>query len=148
MNKVYDSKSDENKMSNKMSDKMSSKGGKTSDRSDKMSDKTNGKNKSDSELHKPCTCHARCNSSKRCPCKASGKSCLSSCHPGHTCTSVECEPSSEIDLTAQPDPKLVNVWWHRPEASTINEYELSYMCAEAGGRPSPVPRACHHSAIH
>ena len=131
MNKVYDSKSDQNKTSNKMSDKTSSKGGKTSERSDKMSDKTNGKNKSDSELHKPCTCHARCNSSKRCPCKASGKPCLSSCHPGHTCTSVECEPSSEIDLTAQPDPKLVNVWWHRPEASTLNEYAWElYTCAQ------------------
>ena len=69
MNKVYDSKSIENKTSNKMSDKsdmISSKGGKTSEKSDKTSDKSNktsdkisGKNKSDSEPHKPCTC-ARC----------------------------------------------------------------------------------------
>ena len=63
MNKVYDSKSNENKTSNKMSDKsdkMSSKGGKTSEKSDKTSDKISGKNKSDSEPHKPCTCQARC----------------------------------------------------------------------------------------
>ena len=121
MNKVYDIKSNENKTSNKMSDKsdkMSSKGGKTSEKSDKTSDKSNktsdksnktsdksnktseksdktsdksnktndkisGKNKSDSEPRKPR---------------------LLSYHPGHTCTNAECEPSSEIDLTAQPDP--------------------------------------------
>ena len=65
------------------SNKMSDKSNKTSDKSNKTSDKISGKNKSDSEPRKPC---------------------LLSYHPGHTCTNVECEPSSEIDLIAQPDP--------------------------------------------
>ena len=93
MKKVYNTKSE------KTSSKVSDKGNKKNDRTH---GKTSGKDKFVSEPHKPC--HTRCNHSKHCPCKASDKPCLPSCHPGHTCTNVECEPSSEINLTTQPEP--------------------------------------------
>lgn len=100
-NKLYDSKSEK-------TSKVSDKGNKKNDRAH---GKTSGKDKFDSEPYKPCTCHTRCNSSKRCLCKASDKPCLPSCHPGHTCTNVECEPSSEINLTTQPDPPSTTQNW-------------------------------------
>ena len=58
-------------------------------KSDGSDGQSSGRNKSDGRSHssdEPCMCRTRCNSKKRCSCKAYGKPCVPGCHPGHTCS--------------------------------------------------------------
>ena len=77
-------------------------------------------------LQKPCNCRTRCNSNKRCVCKAAGLTCLKTCHPGRSCSnnSVRCTITDLTKLDEPSEQQNSNDKWLTCDGITLHMKQL------------------------
>ena len=74
----------------------------------------------------PCNCQTRCNSKKRCSCKAAGFICSKACHPGRSCSNDNATQSAASkQLTITDITKSV-----KNEQQKVNQYKPWTTCCE------------------